>query len=342
MIKEAETLRKESFYRKYIRPIITHKVFSLVIILLALVVLFSIWSAAQGKQFFKASTLRNILNSIVLTSFLTIGAGMLLIAGDMDLSQAAVGAFGGIVLAASIVYWKLPWFVGIIICLLLCGVLGAINAIMVTRYRFPSFIATLAMMSMAKGLMYIFSTIGKGSDVASNIAVNNPYLNFIGKGTIGPVPFGIIVMLVFFLVYGILLTKTKIGLKIMLMGGNKAAANLAGINSKKILFALFVNASVLAGVAGIFSTGRLGQGSLLALQTNQFSGLTAAILGGISFGGGSGGMGGAFVGLLILNTFQIGMGVVGVNPYWVNVFSGVILLIALATDFISRRRLRSV
>ncbi len=342
MIKEAETLRKDSFFNKYIRPIITHKVFSLVIILLALVLLFTVWSAAQGKQFFKTSTVKNILNSIVLTSFLTIGAGMLLISGDLDLSQAAVGAFGGIVLAAAIAYWKLPWFVGIILCLLLCAVLGAINAIMVTRYRFPSFIATLAMMSMAKGLMYIFSTIGKEPDVASNISVsNNPYLDFIGKGAIGPIPFGIIVMLIFLLIYGIVITKTKVGLKIMLMGGNKAAANLAGINSKKLSFALFVNASVLAGVAGIFSSARLGQGSLLALQTNQFSGLTAAILGGISFGGGSGGMGGAFVGLLILNTFQIGMGVVGVNPFWVNVFSGVILLVALATDFLAQRRLNN-
>ncbi len=74
------------------------------------------------------------------------------------------------------------------------------------------------------------------------------------------------------------------------------------------------------------------------MQTNQFTGLTAAILGGISFGGGSGGMGGAFIGLVILNSFQIGMQVVGVNPFWVNVISGVILLIALATDFIAQKR----
>ena len=77
---------------------------------------------------------------------------------------------------------------------------------------------------------------------------------------------------------------------------------------------------------------------MTALTTNQFTGLTAAILGGISFGGGVGGMGGAFVGLLILNTFQIGMSFVGVNPFWVNVFSGVLLLLALAVDFISMQR----
>ena len=117
MIKEAETLSKNNFFDRYIRPLIRHKVFSLVLILLALVVLFTVWSEIQGGKFFKASTLKNVLNSIVLTAFLTIGAGCLLISGNLDLSQAAVGAFGGVILAAAVANWHLPWFVGIILCL---------------------------------------------------------------------------------------------------------------------------------------------------------------------------------------------------------------------------------
>ncbi len=330
-------MHKEGFFKKYIRPILQHKVFSLVILLLLMVAVFTIWSAAKGGQFFKASTLRNILNSIVLSSFLTIGAGCLLISGNLDLSQASIGAFGGMVLASSIKNWGVPWFVGIIFALALCAFFGAVNATMITKFRFPPFIVTLAMSSVAQGLMFLFSSIGRGG-TAANVAVLNPALDFIGKSSVGPIPFGIIVMLVFFIVYGILISKTKFGMKIMLMGGNPIAANLAGINSKKITYILFMNTAMLGGVAGIFNTARLGQGALLALQTNQFTGITAAILGGISFGGGAGGMGGAFVGLLILNTFQIGMGVVGVNPYWVNVFSGFILLIALSLDFFAIRR----
>lgn len=332
-------MRKDNFFGKHIRPLFRHKVFLLVILLVLMAVIFSVWSAAIGGQFFKASTLRNILNSIVLSSFLTMGAGFLLISGALDLSQAAVGAFGGVVLASSIANWGVSWYVGIFLCLVLCAILGAINAIMVTRFRFPAFIATLAMASMAKALTYMFSSIGTENGLATNVAVLDPALDFIGKSAIGPVPFGIIVMLVFFLFYGIIISKSKFGMKVMLMGGNPTAANLAGINSTKITFILFINTAVLGGVAGIFNTARLGQGALLALQTNQFTGITAAILGGISFGGGAGGMGGAFVGLLILNTFQIGMGVVNVNPYWVNVFSGFILLIALTTDFVNRQRI---
>lgn len=332
-------MRKDNFFGRQIRPILQHKVFSLVVLLILMTVLFTVWSAAKGGQFFKATTLRNILNSIVLSSFLTMGAGFLLISGALDLSQAAIGAFGGMVLASSIVNWGVPWYIGIILCLALCAVFGTINAIMVTKFRFPAFIATLAMASMAKGLTYMFSSIGTANGLATNVAVLNPALDFIGKSSVGPVPFGIIVMLVFFLFYGILISKSKFGMKVMLMGGNPMAANLAGINSKRITFILFINTAMLGGVAGIFNTARLGQGALLALQTNQFTGITAAILGGISFGGGAGGMGGAFVGLLILNTFQIGMGVVGVNPYWVNVFSGFILLIALTMDVLNQRRI---
>lgn len=329
---------KDNFFNRRIRPILQHKVFSLVILLVVMVVVFTVWSAAKGGSFFKASTLRNILTSIVLSSFLTMGAGFLLIAGHLDLSQAAVGAFGGMVLAASIKFWSVPWFVGIILALALCAVFGAVNAMMVTKFRFPAFIATLAMASMAQGLMYMFSSIGSSKGLAANVPVANAALDFLGKSKIGPIPVNIIIMAIFFLFYGILLSKTKFGMKVMMMGGNPIAANLAGINSKKITYILFINTAVLGGVAGIFNTARLGQGALMALQTNQFTGLTAAILGGISFGGGSGGMGGAFVGLLILNTFQIGMGVVGVNPYWVNVFSGLILLVALTTDFLAQRR----
>ena len=224
--------------------------------------------------------------------------------------------------------------------LLICAAFGALNALMITKFRFPSFIATLAMASVAKGLMYIFSSIGTANGLATNINYSNPVINYLGNGKIGPIPSSVVIMLVFFLIYGIVISKTRFGSKVVMLGGNPVAAKLAGINATAIMFILFINSAVLGGISGIFNSARLQQGALLALGSNQFTGVTAAVLGGISFGGGAGGMGGAFIGLLILNTFQIGMSVVGVNPNWVNVFSGVLLLIALAFDFITRQRSR--
>lgn len=328
-------MNKEKFPGRQVRRLRGSKIFQLALLFIILVIIFTVWSGLRGDRFLKISTFRNILNSLVVSSFLAIGAGCLMISGQIDLSQAAIGAFGGMVLAASISNWGIPWFAAIILALLLCAVFGAINALLVTRFRFPSFIATIAMALIAKGSMFLFSSLGNEGQ-ATSIMFSSDVLSFAGQGSVGPIPFSIIIMAVFFIVYGILMSKTRFGAKVMYIGGNPEAAKLAGINSKAILYILFINCAVLGGIAGIFSASRLGLGSLNALTTSQFTGLTAAILGGISFGGGEGGMGGAFFGLLILNTFQMGMGTVGVNPFWVNVFSGVILLAALTLDFIAK------
>ena len=193
------------------------------------------------------------------------------------------------------------------------------------------------MASMVRGLMYVFSSMGNNG-TAANINFVDSTISFIGTGTIAGIPFGVIVMIIFFIIFGLLMSKTGFGMKVTLMGGSPVAATLAGINAEGLTIVLFIISAVMGGIGGIFNAARLSQGALTALTTNQFTGLTAAILGGISFGGGVGGMGGAFVGLLILNTFQIGMGIVGVNPFWVNVFSGVLLLLALALDFIAIQR----
>ncbi len=329
-----------SFFEKKIKPILHHKVFSLVLLYLAMVIIFTVWTAikSKGSTFFLSwPIIRNILNSLVVSSFLTMGAGCLLIAGHIDLSQASIGAFGGMVLATAIKGWGLPWYLGVVIALCLCAVFGAVNALLVGKLRFPSFIGTLAMASMVKGLMYLFSSLGNNG-LAANVNFMNKTVSFIGTGSVAGIPFGVIIMAIFFIVYGLIISKSTFGMKVTLMGGSPVAATLAGINANGIMTILFINSAVLGGVAGIFNCARLSQGALTALTTNQFTGLTAAILGGISFGGGVGGMGGAFVGLLILNTFQIGMGIVGVNPFWVNVFSGLLLLIALAFDFLSQQR----
>lgn len=333
-----KTETTQSKGKQLLNKFLHHKIFPLLILYVVMLIIFTVWSKLVGANFLQMSTLRNILQSLVVSSFLTIGSGCLLIAGHLDLSQAAIGAFGGFVMAFAVGNWGFPWWLAIICGLLLCAILGALNALMITKFRFPSFIATLAMASIAKGFMYIYSSMGNETGVAGPVYYKDPVLNYLGHGKIATIPTSVFIMIVFFIVFGILMSKTRFGTKVMMLGGNPTAAHLAGINATGIMFILFINSAVMGGLSGIFYSARLQQGNLLALGTNQFTGVTAAVLGGISFGGGAGGMGGAFIGLLILQTFQIGMGIVGVNPDWVNVFSGILLLIALAFDFITRQR----
>jgi ribose/xylose/arabinose/galactoside ABC-type transport system permease subunit len=312
--------------------------FNLLIMLLVLIIIFSVWAPIIGNRFLSADNFLSIIDSIVVTSFLAIGAGALMVSGNIDLSSSAVGAFSGVLVAVCTRFWNWPWVPSILLTLVAAAAFGAINGVLVNEFRFQPFIATLAMASVIKGLMMFVST-DPATGSSTTVNFNSAALSFIGSYKIaGKLPFTIIIMLACFIFYGLLLNKTKFGMSIYLVGGNPHAARLTGINPKKVSYILFTNSALLGGVSGIIMAARTKQGSLNALLSNQFTGLTAAILGGISFGGGTGGMGGCFVGLCILNTFSKGTTVVKFSTYWTSVLSGMLLLIALTIDYFSAKR----
>ncbi len=326
------------------RKFLGSKMISLLLTLVVLIVLFTCWSRVVGNNFFQVNTLVTILSSIVVTSFLAIGAAFLMVSGNIDLSASSIGAFGGMITAASIFYWHFPWWVSIILALVCCGLFGAFNGVLVNEFRFQPFIATMAMSSVIKGLMMFVSIDHSAiTPTATTINFSNDIINWIGSYQIfGKIPFTIAFTIIGFVAYGIVLSKTRFGLKVYLVGGNPKAAHLVGINPKKITYILFINSGILGGVSGLMLTSRTLQGNAQALQSNMFTGLTAAMLGGVSFGGGSGGMGGAFVGMMILNMFNQGMATVNFSPYWTTILSGLLLIIALLLDNINQRRVQKV
>ena len=290
-----------------------------------LVVIFIIFTIATGGRILRPRNLRNIMQSITVVSFLAIGSGMLMISGNVDLSVAAVGTLGPIVLAAFI-RMGLPWYAALIIALAVCALIGVINASLITRMKFPAFIATLGMASVANGLAY---TIGDGK----NIDIDSRFLEFIGTERIAQyIPVSIFVSLIALLVYGIILKRTKFGRSIYLVGGSPEASRLVGLKPKKIFYALFINASCLGCIAGVMLAARLKTATCTGISTSQFTGITAAVLGGVSFGGGAGGMLGILVGILILNVFDNGMQLMSIPTYWQTVASGLLLVAALIYD----------
>ena len=304
------------------------KIFTLILLLAAIVVFFAI--ATKGS-FLKPLNIRNILNSMVLVSLLAIGEGMLIIAGNIDLSAGAVGTLAGVLLSFLLTTLGLPWPVAVIGCLVSGAVCGLINAFLINELAFQPFIATLAMSSVAEGLTYVICG-------ALAIPVKDKVITYVGTGRIfGQIPVSIIISLLALIIYGLILAKTKFGRTIYLCGGNRNAARLAGLNPKKLSYILFMNGGALAALAGGLLAARLKSGTPAGIKTMQFSGITAAILGGISFGGGSGGMLGCFIGLLIINGFNNGLTVMGIDPYWQTVASGLLLIIALLFDFFSIR-----
>jgi len=239
-------------------------------------------------------------------------------------------------MAHCITTYGLPWWVAVIAALAVGLLAGAINATLITKLKFQPFIATLAVQSIAEGLAMVAC---KGTAVN----VDNEVLNWIGtfKFANKIIPVAVIIALLVMLIYGIILAKTKFGRMIYLCGGNREAARLVGINPHKICYVLFMNMGALAALSGCMLAARVSSATVTGTNANQFSGVTAAILGGISFGGGSGGMVGAFLGLLLLNCFNNGMTLIGMDPYWQIVASGALLLIALIIDYYSSRKKRT-
>jgi ribose/xylose/arabinose/galactoside ABC-type transport system permease subunit len=328
-----------------VQRILRSKAFTLFVLLAILILGFGFLSPIfkRGAVFFHVNTLKTTLQDLSIPAFLAIGAGCLMVSGSLDFSQARVGALAGIVIAAGIQWWGLSWSVAIVVALALSAVIGLINAILVNELKFQPFIATMAMSSVIYAVMYLVAT-DKTNQIQSTINFTSEGLSKVIDWNLKigsfELPGTVLLLIAAFIVYGLLLSKTRFGRQLYLIGGNATAARLSGIDAKKTSYFLFINCSVLSGLAGIIYSGRVRQGSLLALANDQFTGMTAAILGGISFGGGSGGMGGAFLGLLVIKTFSKGLSIINVNTYLTNVLSGALLLAALTLDYFSQRSQR--
>ena len=330
-----------------LRNLFKSKSVVLLILLIGIVIIFSIWASILNTKFLTIDNILSTADSMIVTSFLAIGAGFLSVSGRLDLSASRSGMFAGVFLAAGIRFWKMPEVFGlvpgtlllIIAGLLCCAVFGIINATLINIFNFQPFVATLAMASVIDGVTRIVS-VDPATGIAMSVNASNDVTNFIGSTKIAGIPMMFFVVVIAFVLYGLILSKTQFGMKMYLVGGNPQAAQLCGINPKRVSYILYVNCAMLAGISGITLMSRLGQGGIDSMIQHQFTGLTAAILGGISFGGGSGNISGVFIGILLLNAFTKGTTIVMFDPYWTNIFSGVLLLTALIMDYFSNRKTR--
>lgn len=267
---------------------------------------------------------------------LAVGISCLLISGQIDLSTAATGMLAG-VLISFLLQWHLPWIIALVVTLCFGAVIGLINAFFVNVLNFMAFISTLGMSTILSGVALMMTN-------AKTIAISDKDFWMLGSSNVFdviPLPFFIAVMVLF--VYGVMLSSTRFGRWIMMAGGNANAARLAGIKPKRITTILFVNNSVVASLAGALMSARMHMGSPTAILGTDLDAITASVLGGVSFVGGSGGMTGVFIGILLLNSFKNGLVVVGLDAYYQVVASGILLIAALTLDFFREKsRLRAL
>ena len=312
----------------FIKRIVKANNFILFVVFVAIVVIFQILS---GGSFLTVVNIRNLLNSTVVVTLLAVGAGFLIISGHIDLSAGYTGTLCGMLIAYLIMRVEVHWIPAFFITLVVAMVVGFINATLIHKLRFQSFIATLAMGMVCGGLAYL---VNNGDSIPIRREVADAFINIGTSRIYDTVPSSVLIAIAALIIYGIILSKTRFGRKVFMIGGNPTAAHLSGINSVKISYALFINNAALACMAGSLVAARTLSGQIGGTTAQNFSGITAAILGGVSFGGGSGSISGIILGLLIISSFDNGLRTMRVGVQWSLVGSGLLLLLALTLDYL--------
>ena len=318
-------MEKDTFIRRLTRS----KMFPLLIVLVAVIVMFT---SIKSTYITSIDNLRGIFNAMSLTGTIAVGVGCLLISGGMDLSVGAVGCFAGVI-AALMIRSGMPWGIAMLISVVTGAAVGAFNAFLINGLNFMGFIATIGVSSMLQGLANVITG-------GQNISVSNESFFRLGSTTLirlFSLPF--IIAFALMVIYGLILSRTRFGRIMYMCGGNRMAAQMVGLKPKKIRTILHINCSALAALGGVVLAARMRSGSPAAVIGQEFDAITAAVLGGISFMGGGGSMGGCLVGLALLTCFTNGLTFVGLKSYWTVVAQGAVLIVALVVDYLNQRSL---
>ena len=299
---------------------------SLIIALVIVAIVFT----CLNKNYMTTTNMMNILTACSLTGFVAIGETYLIIANQIDLTAGATAAFAG-VLAATLLKMGVPPIIAFLLGILAGAAIGAVNAILINYLNLQPFIATLASMSIVRGFAYILCNGKAVSASAKGFTIFGSYRLF------GVIPLPVIILLIAFLIFGYILKNTYYGRSVYVLGGNPYAARLAGLNPKVIIYKLHIIEGALTGLAGVLLAARMNSGQPSACDGLEFDAVTAAVLGGCAFTGGVGTMLGTFIGMLILQGFNTGMNMVGLQTFWQEVAKGALLVVALAFDFYRKK-----
>ena len=291
-----------------------------------LIVFFSIFSS--GGRFLSLTNFRNILQQAASLSLLAIGVTFVLLAGEIDLSFASVATMIGVIASFMMVKLSYPGWVGVIVAMLVAVFVGWVNGTLTTRFGLPSFMTTLAMMQIANGVSLYLTRARPFFEV--------PELeSFLGSGYTGVIPNILIVSILGLLVAHFVLTRTRFGRYLFMVGGNKEAAELAGINSKAIRSMAIMICGICAGFGGIVNTGRIGSAQASSFEAMLMDGIAAVVLGGTSLFGGVGGIPNTIIGLLIFGVLKNGLNMVNIDIYVKTFVTGLTLLAALLINVYS-------
>ena len=295
--------------------------------LLGLILLCLILSILS-PDFLKVKNIMNIANQSSINSLISMGMLLTILTAGIDLSVGSILALSTCFMGIAIVSWGMNPILAIVLCMITGAFCGLINGVLLTKLRLPHpFISTLAMKNVARGLALIIT-------LASPISGFPKSLQYLGSGKIGPVPVSFVLVIVVCIVFYIFLNRTDLGKHIYAVGGNKEAAKLSGINVDKTLIVVYTISGLMAALAGVVMVGRVNSAAPLGGLDFDLDAIAACIIGGTSFMGGVGTVGGTLIGAMIMAVLRNGLNLLGVSPDVQIVAIGLVIIAAVYVDVV--------
>jgi ribose/xylose/arabinose/galactoside ABC-type transport system permease subunit len=287
--------------------------------------------AFKAEGFFSPENLLNVLRNVSMQGVIAFGMTMVIIAGEIDLSVGSMVAFSGCLaayftivlgglLGPALAAWTIP--AAVLASLVAAAAVGALSGLLRVRFGVPTFIATLAWLTVLKG----------AAELITNGFPLTPFpewYNFLGGGYVLGIPFPAIVFLITFAAIQFVMSFTSFGRAVYAVGGNAEAARLSGIRVGRVKILVMAIVAMLAGLSGIVQSSQIMSGSAATAQGWELDVISAVIIGGTSLMGGSGTVWGTLVGVIFLGVLVNGMTLLNVNEYWQHVVRGSLILLAV-------------
>lgn len=290
--------------------------------LLLIVVIISIMS----PSFLTADNIFNVLRQVSISALIAFGMTFVILTGGIDLSVGSTLALTGAV-AATLLAGGYDPFIAMAAALALGLVLGAVNGIIIAKGKVAPFIATLATMTIYRGLTLVYTDGKPVSGLGDHLA-----FQMFGKGYLLGIPVPIVTMAVAFFVLYFILRKTTFGRRVYAIGGNAEASRLSGINVDRTTIAVYALTGMLAAMSALILTSRLNSAQPTAGTSYELDAIAAVVLGGTSLTGGRGWIFGTLVGALIIGVLNNGLNLIGVSSFFQQVVKGIVILFAVLID----------
>jgi ribose transport system permease protein len=280
--------------------------------------------SVMAPRFLTVNNLRNVMTQVSVNAVIAAGMTFVILTGGIDLSVGSILAVCGAI-AAVISKSSGSIFMAIIVTLIVGAIIGLINGLIIAKGKIQAFIATLATMTIFRGVTYVYTNGTPVSGLGQSFMM-------LGNDKILGIPIPVIVMIVIFAASYYILTQIRYGRYVYALGGNEDSARLSGINTQRIKTMVYVLSGIMAAISGIIVTSRIGSASPNAGTGFELDAIAAVVLGGTSLAGGEGSIIGTIIGAVIIGVLNNGLNLMNVSPFYQLIVKGLVILLAVMVD----------